>query len=431
MVFSKVKARFKGGSRLTLACIAAAAVAVPTAAASLDKGKPKHHKKPKPKVTAVGAVYTESNDPTANTLIAFNRSAKGTLTLRAHVATGGKGSSQAVGCGPGCPILDSQNEVVQSTDGHLVFAVNAGSNSISSFAVTNKGIKLVGQYASGGTMPENLALHGNLLYVLNVATQNANGTTGNIYGYRVSSNGTLAALGSSQPLANPAPPDRSGDPRAMDFDPTGRVIVVTELAGGFNKGGPPGRIDTFLIGSDGKAGAATAYPSQDAFPFGFAFDNNGHLFVSNIHDPNNPKGSGSVSSYTISPTSGAVTPINTVQSGGFAACWVAVAKNGKAAYVVNTGAGSPATILVAAIAANGALSATASVPPPTSGEFGRTDANLSRDGKFLYVLAPQVGPGAPSHIDEYRVNADDSLTYIGATPTSANLGIGAGGLSAR
>ena len=111
-------------------------------------------------------------------------------------------------------------------------------------------------------MPENLALHGNILYVLNVATQNANGTTGNIYGWQVSSSGTLTPLGSSQPLANAAPPDRSGDPRAMDFDPTGRVIVVTELAGGFNKGGPPGRINTFLIGSDGKAGAATAYPSR-------------------------------------------------------------------------------------------------------------------------------------------------------------------------
>src|SRR5581483_1435912 len=104
--------------------------------------------KHKPKVTAAGAVYTESNDPAGNTLIAFNRSAKGTLTLRARVSTGGKGSAQAVGCGPGCPILDSQNEVVQSTDGRLVFAVNAGSNTVSSFTVSSKGVKLAGQYSS-------------------------------------------------------------------------------------------------------------------------------------------------------------------------------------------------------------------------------------------------------------------------------------------
>src|SRR5581483_3281805 len=235
-----------------------------------DKKKPKH--KPKPKPQPVGAVYTESNDTTANTLIAFNRWATGKLTLRGRVATGGKGSTQAVGCGPGCPVLDSQNEVVQSASGTLVFAVNGGSNTVSSFTVSKKGIKLVAQYPSGGTMPENLALHGNILYVLNVSTQNANGTTGNIYGWRVAPNGTLTPLGSSQPLANLAPPDRSGDPRAMDIDPTGKVIVVTELAGGFNKGGPPGKIDTFLLGPDGKAGAAVAYPSQDAFPFGFAFD---------------------------------------------------------------------------------------------------------------------------------------------------------------
>jgi lactonase family protein with 7-bladed beta-propeller len=429
-VSSKVNARFKGGSRVALACVAAALVAVPTAAASLDKGKPKHHKKPKPKVTAVGAVYTESNDPTANTLIAFNRSVKGTLTLRARVATGGKGTTQAVGCGPGCPVLDSQNEVVQSTDGRLVFAVNGGSNTVSSFTVSNKGIKLVGQYPSGGTTPENLALHGNILYVLNVATQNANGTTGNIYGWRVASNGTLTPLGSSQPLANPAPPDRSGDPRAMDIDPTGKVIVVTELAGGFNKGGPPGKIDTFLLGSDGKAGAAVAYPSQDAFPFGFAFDHNGHLIVSNIHDPSATAGSGSVSSYNLNTSTGAITPINTVQTGAVAPCWVEVAKNGQSAFVVNTGAGAPALITTVSIAANGALSVAAQTPSQT-GEFARTDESLSRDGKFLYVLSPQIGPGAPSHIDAYRVGAGNALALIGATPAGANLGIGAGGLSAR
>jgi 6-phosphogluconolactonase len=429
-VFSRANTRFKGGSRLALACVAAAVVAVPTAAASLDKGKPKHHPKPRPKVTAVGAVYTESNDQAANTLIGFNRSAKGTLTLRARVATGGKGSAQAVGCGPGCPILDSQNEVVQSTDGRLVFAVNAGSNTVSSFTVTNKGMKLVSQYPSGGVMPENLALHGNLLYVLNVATQNANGTTGNIYGWRVASNGTLTPVGSSQPLANPAPPDRSGDPRAMDFDPSGKLIVVTELAGGFNKGGPPGRIDTFVIGADGMAGAATAYPSQDAFPFGFAFDQNGHLIVSNIHDPVNQNGSGSVSSYGVNTSTGAVTAINTVQTGAFAPCWVEVAKNGKAAYVVNTGAGVAAPVTIVGIGAGGTLSVTGQAAS-TSGEFARTDESLSRDGKYLYVLAPQVGPGSPSHIDEYRVNPDDTLTLIGATAASANLGVGAGGLSAR
>ena len=45
------------------------------------------------------------------------------------------------------------------------------------------------------------------------------------------------------------------------------------------------RIDTFVVGSNGKAGPAVSHPSSDGFPFGFAFDNKGHLIVSNINEP--------------------------------------------------------------------------------------------------------------------------------------------------
>jgi hypothetical protein len=83
------------------------------------------------------------------------------------------------------------------------------------------------------------------------------------------------------------------------------------------------------------------------------------------------------------------------------------------------------------LGSGGAL--TALTPPAASrkGEFARTDAALSGDSKFLYVLAPKVGPGNASHIDAYRRGANGKLTFIGATPGAANLGIGATGLAAR
>ena len=379
----------------------------------------------------VGAVYSETNSPSGNSVVVFDRFANGILKKRQAVRTGGKGSTQSVGCGPGCPILDSQTAVVVSENGKFVFAVNAGSNTVSSFRETAAGLKRVNQVSSGGSMPESLALHGDLLYVLNVATGNSNGTTGNIYGLHISSTGRLSALGSSQPLANAAPPDHSADPRAIDFKPNGKVLVVTEIAGGFMAAtGLPGRIDTFVVGSDGKAGPAVSHPSSDGFPFGFAFDNKGHLVVSNIRNPTDPTTIGSVSTYRVSD-SGGVTAIETKSSGGILPCWVVVTDDGRYTYVVNTGAGHPAPVTRFGLSASGALTPLSPAAASRAGEFARTDAALSRDSAFLYVLSPKVGPGSPSHIDEYRRGSNGSLKFIGSTPAGANLGIGATGLAAR
>src|SRR5688572_29172110 len=64
----------------------------------------------------VGRVYTQTNDTTNNKVIAFDRAKNGKLTKTAAVSTGGQGSTQSVGCGPGCPILDSDGAVRASAD---------------------------------------------------------------------------------------------------------------------------------------------------------------------------------------------------------------------------------------------------------------------------------------------------------------------------
>ena len=376
----------------------------------------------------VGAVYTQTNSPSGNSVVVFNRFANGKLKKRQSVSTGGKGSTQSVGCGPGCPILDSQTAVVVSKSGKFVFAVNAGSDTVTSFRKTPSGLKRVSQVSSGGKMPESLALHGNLLYVLNVATENGT-STGNIYGLRISSSGKLSPVGSSRPLANLAPPDHSADPRAMDFKPNGKVIVVTELAAGFMGTGPPGRIDTFVVGSNGKAGPAVAHPTSDALPFGFAFDNRGHVVVSQIRSPAGNV-DGSISTYKVTD-SGGVTPIDTKPSSGILPCWVAVSSDGRYAYLVNTGAGHPAPVTRFRVGSTGALTPLSPPAASRSGEFARTDAAFSRGSTFLYVLAPKVGPGNASHIDEYRRTANGGLKFIGSTQPGANIGIGATGLAAR
>jgi hypothetical protein len=363
--------------------------------------------------------------------VVFKRFADGKLKKLKAIPTGGKGSTQSVGCGPGCPILDSQNAVVVSKSGLFIFAVNAGSDTVTSFRWTASGLKRVSVAPTGGDMPESLALGGSYLYVLNVATENVNGTTGNITRVAVAADGRLNPdLTLKRFLANAAPPDHSADPRAIEISRDGKVLVATEIAGGFMGPGPPGRIDTFVVGPSGTLAPAVSHPSADPFPFGFAFGNNGQMVVSNIRDPTNPTTIGSVSSYSVTGVGG-VTPIQTKSSAGILPCWVVITGDGKYVFVVNTGAGHPAPISRFRMSANGKLTRLTPSARSRPGEFARTDAALSRDSKFLYVLAPKVGPGNASHIDEYRVGAKGGLRFIGSTPGGANLGIGATGLAAR
>ena len=383
----------------------------------------------------VGAVYTQTNNPAGNRVVKFARRANGRLVKRQSVATGGNGSTQNVGCGPNCPILDSNYAVVNY--GRLVFAVNAGSDTVTSFRETRRGLRRIDTNGSGGDMPEGLAVHDGLLYVLNVNTANSNGTTGNIHGLRFTPTGQLSTLrGSTQPLANFSPPEPpasppggAATPRSISFKPNGRVIVVPELAANMGAGA----IDTFVIRPNGRARPVTAYPSSGALPFGTAFNSNNKLVVANLEGLA-PGTIGSTSTYRVTD-SGNVIPIDTKPSNGELPCWVVVTRNDRFSFVVNTGdgdpaTGPPATLARYRLAPTGGLTFRG-LTPERPGEFARTDAALSRDSRFLYVLSPSVGPGPPSHIDVYRVTRAGGLRFIHKTPANANLGVGATGLAAR
>src|SRR3954464_13150539 len=75
-------------------------------------------KKKKP----AGVMYTQTNSPAGNAVVVFERDSKGKLKQTKTVKTGGNGTSQDVGCGTGCPILDSSGSV--DAVGKLVFVVN-------------------------------------------------------------------------------------------------------------------------------------------------------------------------------------------------------------------------------------------------------------------------------------------------------------------
>ena len=128
-------------------------------------------------------------------------------------------------------------------------------------------------------------------------------------------------------------------------------------------------------------------------------------------------GAGDAASYKVA-ASGALAPISTVASKGTAPCWVTISRNGKFAYIVNTGGGAPTGGFTSQyrVFPNGSLKLLANTP--VRKEFALTDETLSSDGHYLYVLSTGATP-ASHHIDEYKVGANGLLTFIGQTPAMA------------
>ena len=122
------------------------------------------------------AVYVMNNNADDNAVLVFERANDGTLAEAGSFSTGGLGSGGGLG---------SQGALVLSDNGRWLFAVNAGSDEVSVFAVDGTSLHLTHTIASGGDQPISLTAHGNLLYVLNA------GSGGNITGFYLGRNGRL------------------------------------------------------------------------------------------------------------------------------------------------------------------------------------------------------------------------------------------------
>ncbi len=294
------RGRFRRLSLGLLLVGAAGVAATPATAAAHHKAKHKtHHKTVRP-VSLRGAVYVETNAAPINEVVVFDRAVNGTLTVRQRVPTGGTGAPSAQCAMPtrACPIVDSQGEVNLASNGRILFAVNAGSNTVSSFLETSLGLVLIDRKPSGGSFPISVDSRGNVVYVLNQ-------DTGNIAGFRFARNGVMTAIaGSNQLLSVPGP---AGASAQISFDPSGQNLFVSQRA--------TGKIDSFAL-SGGVAGAAVAHPSAAVTPFGFAFDKLGHLVVSNALSQH----SGAATTYTETP-GGGLTAIDNKSTSGGAPCW--------------------------------------------------------------------------------------------------------------
>jgi 6-phosphogluconolactonase (cycloisomerase 2 family) len=330
-----------------------------------------------------GAVYTMTNSPGGNAIEAYARASDGTLTPAGTYPTGGDGGT-----------LDSGHSIVASRDGSVVVNVNAGSNTISAFAATPGGLRLIGTANSGGSDPNSVTIAGdNLVYVLNAGSDT-------IAGFRLSDGGLHPINGSVQPLGSGALV-----PKQIQFSNDARVLVVDEA--GSNT------IDTFVVGRAGAPGPAITTQSVGGGPFGFDFDMAGHLLVS---DAALTTGRSGATSYDVAPdgtvtANGPAVPIDQA-----AACWLAAA--GGFAFTANAGSGSIGRYAVAPDGTLTALGTTLVENDPASHPL---DEGVSASQNYLYVMV-----GGLDQIVGYQVGHDGSLTQVTTAPVAAgSAGIGA------
>jgi len=340
-------------------------------------------------IAAAGGVYTMTNAPTGNAVLAFRRAADGSLTPLGAVATGGRGVGGAVD-----PLM-SQYSVLLAPDHSLLFVVNAGSDEVSSFTVAPDGsIALAARVGSGGTKPVSLALHGSVLYVLNTGSNTLSGFT-------------VSAAGALTPIASSTRALRSGAAGAstIAFTPDGHLVVTEIMAN---------RLETFALKPDGRLGDPAVTPSSGAGPFGFDVTPWNQPIVS---EAMGAAPFGAVSSYWIGAKNALQVMTSSLSTSQRATCWLVLTADGHYAFTSNTASGSISALHVAndatvtLIAPRAAVAGREGTMPPGAAPI---DLDLSQGDQYLYVL--EAGKGA---IGTFAVGAGGTLAARGDTPAQA------------
>jgi 6-phosphogluconolactonase len=338
-----------------------------------------------------GAVFIMTNAVDRNEVISYNRSADGSLQENRRFATGGRGSG-----GNNDP-LESQGSLTLSQDRTLLFAVNAGSSEISVFRIHGADLSLSDKKLSGGSQPNAVAQHGNLVYVLNA------GGSSNVVGFQLDENGKLRQIPNSLSFLS----TNTSGAASLAFSPNGQFLLVTERE--------TNNIDAFIVQGDGTLSPIVISASAGPGVFAVAFAPNGAAVVSET-GPAGGTNASAISSYAVA-SNGTLTPISaSIPTLGAATCWNAVTPNGKWVYTSNAGT---STISGFSIAANGALTPLPGTVLGTN-PSGATnlDIAISSDGKFLYSLDAKIGL-----ISIFGIQSDGTLTNprtIGELP--ANVG---------
>jgi 6-phosphogluconolactonase (cycloisomerase 2 family) len=332
-------------------------------------------------------VFVQTNQPGGNAIVVYDRAHDSTLSQAGTYATGGLGGTAA---GSASDHLASQGSLAYDAGERALIAVNAGSDTVSSFRVHGDRLRLVDIAPSGGQFPASVAVDGGLVYVLD------SGGAGSVSGFWLDHGALVPIPGSTRSLglANTNPPNFLASPGQVGFSPDGRQLLVTTKAS-------TSSIDVFGVRPDGRLSATPVVnPGATPVPFAFTFSPSGRLVAGEA-------GASSVTTYQLHGD-GTLTGAQSATDGQTALCWIQ--RVGPYYFVSNTGSNTLSSFSLTPSGQPVLLNAVAAAT-------GAGPIDLAASDGFLYAET-----GIAGTVEEYAVHADGSLVSIG-TVTGLPAGI--------
>jgi 6-phosphogluconolactonase (cycloisomerase 2 family) len=340
------------------------------------------------------ALFVETESATGNHVLSYSRASDGTISFAGSYATDGVGAT-AVGA-TADPIASQDGLTLINNNSELV-ATNAGSDTVTVFAVDGTRLIWLQQVGSQGQFPVSVASRGDLVSVVN------SGGVGSVTQFRlfgdflVSQGVQVRSLG----LSNTNPPDFHHGVGEVAYTPNGQhLIITTKLS--------TNSFDVFSVGFNGTLGATPVVTAADnPLPFSFTFDSAGRVVSAEASNS-------SVSTYTVN-ANGTLTFLATVSDGQGALCWISGANgyffgsnaaSGNVSSFDENGAGVPQLVNATAATAHA----------------GTIDSVVSPDDQTLYVES-----GGAGTVDAYNIGAGGSLTQI---ETIFNIPVASEGIAA-
>jgi 6-phosphogluconolactonase (cycloisomerase 2 family) len=323
-----------------------------------------------------GGVYLQTNDAERNEVAAYMRADDGRLEPLGRFDTGGRGA--------GLPHLTSQGSVFLTDDSAHLLVTSAGSGEVSLFAVHDDGLALLAREESGGSLPQSVAEHGGLVYVLNT------GDDANLTGFRIENDRLVAIEGSKCALSAGA------DPAQVGFSPDGMTLVVTDRG--------TDSIVSYDVRPDGLLAGERIHASSGPTPYGFAFSGDETLVVTEAFGAQ--VGKAAASSYRLED--GSFTPrTRSLGNGRSEICWAVVTHDGRYAFTTNFADGAVSRY---AIDTKGALELEdAAAGTSVEGRPGLRDEDLTADGRYLYAVDADA-----QRVFGWAVGEDGSLAPLGS-----------------
>lgn len=333
-----------------------------------------------------GVVFAQTDNTKGNAVVVYDAKSDGTLVRSRTYPTGGRGG---VLNGSVVDHLASQGSLTFDRARHLLYAVNAGSDTITVFGVRGDRLARRQVIGSGGDFPVSITAHDGLVYVLNARDG------GSVQGFRWRG-GTLARVRSwhrDLRLDTSQTPEFTSTPGQVAFSPDGRRLLVATKNGGNS-------VEVFRLSRSGRPSRAPVVNSlPGAVPFAMAFDHAGHLALTEA-------GPNAVATFTLG-RDGRISPVARAATGQSATCWIAAYRN--RLYAANAGSSS----ISGFVDRPGGLRSLGT----TTTHEGTVDLAITNDGRYLYAQT-----GGKGVIDAFAVAANGSLRRVDAVTVPNAVG---------